>query len=1165
MKLSTRLILTMLTLVLLTAAVIGTLAYRNVVAIALPRALDRVATHADVVAIMLNSTVLGTLADARTQGRAVAGLVNAINAGSASPDDSIAAERWRARLTSRFVAELKTKPAYYQYRLIGIADGGREIVRVDRAGPGGAIRIVPNAELQTKGDRPYFKAAVRLPAGEVYISQIDFNREHGAIDLPRVPTMRVAAPVFASDGKPFGILIINLDMRPAFAIARNAEHAEHRFYVVNERGDYLVHPDRTREFGFEYGKSIRIQDDFPAFSGILSDAQTKTAVVEDNNGEKFGFGWRSLDIAGGPRITVLEGLSYDNLLSVSAPIRNAILEGVLVAVLCALALAVIMGRSLTRPLMQMTRAVEQFGRGEAMTLPANDRSEIGILAGAFDRMALDMQEKTVALSKEVAERRRLFDTSLDLILVTDRQGTFVRVSPSSEAILGYRPDEMTGQSASHFIYPDDLDPTRDEMRAGRRGRHMRNFETRYVHKNRDIVPLQWSGVWSEPEQQHFFIGRDMTEQRRLQDAERKSKDALAAVIDASPTAIICLRASDRTVMVWSRAAEEIFGYTAEETLGRPYMLVPPRLEGEFDHLFQRALAGEKIRNIQVQRRRKDGTLVDISFDAAPMYESGCVSAIAYALVDITERKKAEEALKESEQMARDIIANTLDAFSQLNDSGEIIEWNPQAEAIFGWTREEALGQPATSLFLAGESQPHYPAMIERAQRSPDASVSGERFELNAVRKDGRPIKVEVSLTALRRRDGYVFNGFIQDLTDKIAAEEQLRHAQKMEAVGQLTGGIAHDFNNMLTVITGTIEILSDGLADRPQLQAITRLIGEAADRGAELTGRLLAFARKQPLQPREVDIGAFLLETTKLMRPALGEHIEILCQPSDQVWPALVDPGQLSSAMLNLAINARDAMPNGGRLTLETKNVVLDESYANLNADVRPGNYVMIAISDSGTGIPEEMRDKIFEPFFSTKPAGQGTGLGLSMVYGFIKQSNGHIKIYSEAGQGTTFRLYLPQAGAAAADQSAEVEADVHYESNNESILVVEDDPLVREYVITQLHSLGYRTIAADGATEALRIVDAGAEFDLLFTDVIMPGPMNGPLLAKEVAKRRSPLKVLYTSGYTENAIIHHGRLDPGVLLLAKPYRKSELARMLRIALAAAGAETTKGRKSRAG
>jgi CheY-like chemotaxis protein len=325
------------------------------------------------------------------------------------------------------------------------------------------------------------------------------------------------------------------------------------------------------------------------------------------------------------------------------------------------------------------------------------------------------------------------------------------------------------------------------------------------------------------------------------------------------------------------------------------------------------------------------------------------------------------------------------------------------------------------------------------------------------------------------------------------------------------------------------------------------MIDEAASRGADLTQHLLAFARKQPLEPQETDINALIIDTAKLLQRTLGEHVEIESVFEQETCPATVDPNQLVTAILNLALNARDAMPSGGKLIIETGFVILDENYANMHGDVRPGRYAMIAVSDTGTGIPAANLDKVFNPFFTSKGPGKGTGLGLSMVYGFIKQSAGHIKIYSEEGHGTTIKMYLPPA--AEASPAIETGTVPTLLGGDETILVVEDDKLVRDYVLTQLHSLGYVTLDAANAAEALAMVKDGRAFDLLFTDVIMPG-LNGRQLADEIQKVRPELKVLLTSGYTENAIIHHGRLDEGVLLLAKPYRKSDMATMIRKALA---------------
>ncbi len=376
----------------------------------------------------------------------------------------------------------------------------------------------------------------------------------------------------------------------------------------------------------------------------------------------------------------------------------------------------------------------------------------------------------------------------------------------------------------------------------------------------------------------------------------------------------------------------------------------------------------------------------------------------------------------------------------------------------------------------------------------------------------------------------------------------MRHVQKMDAIGQLTGGVAHDFNNILTVITGTIGILEEAVAGQPELVSIAKLIDEAAERGASLTKHLLAFARKQPLQPREIDVNSLVLEAAKLLHPTLGEHVEIKPLLADDAWTALVDPSQLTTAVLNLALNARDAMPHGGKLALETSNVYLDENYASMHNEVTPGNYVMVAVSDTGTGIPAALLERAFDPFFTTKEVGKGTGLGLSMVFGFVKQSGGHIKIYSEEGHGTSVKMYLPRA-TGLNQTAAEALISANVEGGHEAVLVVEDDSMVRRYVMTQIESLGYTTLEAANAADALKILDT-APIDLLFTDVIMPGTMNGRQLVEEALKRQPSLKTLYTSGYTENAIVHHGRLDSGVLLLAKPYRKSELARMLRLALA---------------
>jgi signal transduction histidine kinase len=389
-----------------------------------------------------------------------------------------------------------------------------------------------------------------------------------------------------------------------------------------------------------------------------------------------------------------------------------------------------------------------------------------------------------------------------------------------------------------------------------------------------------------------------------------------------------------------------------------------------------------------------------------------------------------------------------------------------------------------------------------------------------------------------------------DITARKKIEDQLRQAQKMEAVGLLTGGIAHDFNNMLTVILSSAETVIERAGDDATQHAAGAMILRAAEGAADLTSRLLAFARQTPLQPRRVDANQFVARMHGLLRRTLGEQTDIRLAPASSVWEVVVDPAQLEAALLNLAVNARDAMPSGGQLTIETANVHVDENYAAVNQEAQTGDFVVVAVSDTGTGMSPETIRRAFEPFFTTKEVGRGTGLGLSMVYGFVRQSGGHVKIYSEPNRGTTIRMYLPRAMAdvpAIEAQAATVPEPV---GSGETILVVEDDELVRGHVTAQLTRLGYRVLSAEDGRAALDLLGDGASVDLLFTDVVMPGGLSGRDVADEARRLRPGLRVLFTSGYTENAIVHGGRLDADARLLSKPYRLRELAEKIRDSLA---------------
>ena len=512
--------------------------------------------------------------------------------------------------------------------------------------------------------------------------------------------------------------------------------------------------------------------------------------------------------------------------------------------------------------------------------------------------------------------------------------------------------------------------------------------------------------------------------------------------------------------------------------------------------------------------------------------------------DLNIRRRAEEDARASEQRFRDYAETASDWFWETGPDHVFTYISDRADA-FGMDHKALIGRRRSDAAFDRDAEPQkwrgHLATLDRHEPF-------RKFEYRGRDAAGRPRHFSVNGQPVFAADGRFmgYRGSATDLTEQHETEERLRQSQKMDAIGQLTGGVAHDFNNVLTVITGTIEIIQEGLADKPELAAIAQLIDDAAARGAEITSQLLTFARRQPLEPREIDVNALVVETAKLLKPILGEHVEIVTRLADDAWLAMADPSQLSSAIVNLAVNARDAMRGGGRVTIETANRELDGT-GNGNAETGP--FVMVAVADTGHGIPADIRDRVFEPFFTTKGVGRGTGLGLSMVYGFAKQTGGTVAIESEEGRGTVMRLFLPRSAGEAPARTGPVQAPVAARGH-ETILVVEDDPLVQGYVIAQLGSLGYRTLtASDGAT-ALALVEQGASFDLLFTDIIMPGGMNGRELAEAVRLRQPRVRVLYTSGYTDDAIVHEGHLDPGVALLRKPYRKSDLSQKIREILA---------------
>ena len=536
---------------------------------------------------------------------------------------------------------------------------------------------------------------------------------------------------------------------------------------------------------------------------------------------------------------------------------------------------------------------------------------------------------------------------------------------------------------------------------------------------------------------------------------------------------------------------------------------------------------------------------------------------------------------------RRLVESAPDAIVVVDAKGKIVMVNGQAEALFGYPRDEMLGQAVEMLVpdaLRGRHIKHRDGFINNSSVRP----MGTGMDLSGQRKDGSQVPVEISLSPLEAPEGLMVAAAIRDITaqrqaqealkraydemedrvrertaeleqanlalqaemaDRHKAEQALYQAQKMEAVGQLTGGVAHDFNNLLTVVMGNLQLLANQLKNDSLGTELIQAAIKAAKRGAELNRTLLAFSRKQRLAPEPVDFNEMISGIAQMLRRTLGEQVQILLKPAASLPRAMADPAQLETALLNLAVNARDAMPEGGKLTIETATMFFDEHSAELEGDVVPGRYVLLAVSDTGSGMPPEVVARAFEPFFTTKETGKGSGLGLAMVYGFVKQSGGHVKIYSESGLGTTVKIFLPQSGDPDGVEAAATAGPAARPTGKETILLVEDEEDVRQLGCRVLDALGYRILQAGDGPSALAILDKEPDIALLFTDVVLPGGMMGPDIARQAKARRPELKVLFTSGYTGNAIQHLESVAGHVQLLSKPYAIDDLAQMVRSAL----------------
>lgn len=618
-------------------------------------------------------------------------------------------------------------------------------------------------------------------------------------------------------------------------------------------------------------------------------------------------------------------------------------------------------------------------------------------------------------------------------------------------------------------------------------------------------------------------------------------DEIARIMDG---ANVVIHGLDGVITHWTAGCEQLYGWTRQEAVGQ---VVHELLSTVFPEPLKRihaAVRGLGVWKGELTHRHKSGAVVTAASRwIALVPRSRAELIIVQTNNDISDLKHAQEDLAVREAHLRSILDTIPEAIVVIDAAGLVLSFSAAAERLFGYAENEVRGQNVKMLMPSPDRELH-DRYLSRYLRTGERRIIGYGRVVTGRRKDGTRFPMELAIGEAIANGKRLFTGFIRDLTSRHKMEEELRQAQKMEAVGQLTGGVAHDFNNLLTVISGNLEMIESGLKDEG-LRVLVREAQDATDDGSRLTEQLLAFGRRQPLNPQLTDVGQLVSKFSDLLRRTLGETIELRTIVTGSLHDAMVDASQLQNALLNLALNARDAMPGGGQLTVEVAHIRLDLDYVQMRPQLRTGPYVLITVTDTGFGMSAEVKERAFEPFFTTKSQGAGTGLGLSMVYGFVMQSGGHVELSSEAGEGTSVRLFLAPAPARRIEMKFDENAPTGRDNGHESVLVVEDDARVRRVAVARLKGAGYRVLEAATGAEALVTVAAHPEIRVLFTDIVMPGGMPGDELASRVRALRPDIKILFTSGYAEPGVAGRELMAAGIWL-KKPYTAKELTARLR-------------------
>jgi PAS domain S-box-containing protein len=941
---------------------------------------------------------------------------------------------------------------------------------------------------------------------------------------------KIKTPVKDEEGKVIGILGIFWDIT-------ERKHADEELKKYRERLEQLVE-ERTAELRNANEQLRREITERKGAEEALRETEEKYRLVVENAGDAILIAQDGMIQFVNPRALEILGYSYDEFISrpfvefIHPEDRMTVLE---------FHLKRIKGEWV--PEVYSFRVVDKDQNIRWVEINA-------VLITWHGKPATLNFLREITERKQAEERyRTILRTTMDGFWIVDMEGHFLDVNDAYCRLIGYNRDELLTMRIPDVEAVESPEETTHRIQkimevGGDR------FETRHRCKDGSTIDVEVSVNHMEDDGRQMFVFlRDITRRKQAEEALRLANAYNRSLIEASLDPLVTIGPDGKITDV-NAATEKITGHSSKELIGTDFMNYfsePGKAEAGCQQVFQYGF----VQDYALEIRHKDGHLTPVLYNASVYRdEAGQVMGVFAAARDITERKRAEETLRESEEKYRSILENIQDGYFEVDLAGNCTFANDARCQNLGYTKEELIGMNNRQF----EDEENAKKVYQGFNRVYRTGEPVKNIEEEVIRKDGTKAFSELSVSLIRDPEGKPigFRGISRDATERKRAEEekvalvdQLRQSQKMEAIGRLAGGVAHDFNNLLTVIKGYCQLSLAEMKESTPIRDALEVINKATEKAADLTRQLLAFSRRQIMEVRVLDLNALLQNLDKMLRRIIGEDIELVTLLGEDLGRVKADPGQIEQVVMNLAVNAKDAMSKGGKLIIETANAELDEAYAHAHVAVTPGRYVMIAVSDTGTGMTPEVRDRVFEPFFTTKGKGKGTGLGLSTVYGIVKQSNGNIWVYSEPGKGTAFKIFLPRVDEPAEKLKGQ-ETGEELPRGSETVLVVEDDKEVRNLAVRILKRQGYTVLDGSYGDQAFNVCrQHKGPIHLLLTDVVMPG-MDGRAISESLSQLHPEMKVLYMSGYTGDAIVRHGILIEGINYIQKPFTVEELVRKVR-------------------